>query len=143
MTNEATETAETTQSAVDSMPLLYVGVKLPEWANDKQIEGMKEIIGIAKEYGDFGISFKQNDYGDEDDSIFIMCLDWGNYNTKGNRHHEMRIGFDYEQTWDCYGELVHDWQFIFAGGDATRELTTEVFFLDLFFYLDGKLNLDV
>lgn len=124
-------------------PLLYVGTQLPQWATDKQLEGMKKFITIAKEYGDFDISFKPNNWGDEDRSIFIACVDWENYQASGRRHHEMRIGFDYEATWDCYGERVHDWQFIFAGGDATRELSTEIFFLDLFFYMDEKLNLDV
>lgn len=142
--SEAIEIDTSTAAAGQSeISLLYVGTQLPEWANDKQLEGMKKFIAIAKEYGDFDVSFKPNNWGDEDSSIFIACIDWENFQAKGRRHHEMRIGFDYEATWDCYGERIHDWQFIFAGGDATRELTTEIFFLNLFFYMDGKLNLDV
>lgn len=52
------------------------------------------------------------------------------------RQHEFDIAWNYEQTWDCYGDKKEEWQFIFSGGDATREMTTEVFFIDLFFMLD-------
>ena len=113
---------------------------LPEWANLKQLEGMRKFYRIASEYGDFVISFKPDNHSHEysDDSTFYAILDW---NSCGNRdverHHEMLIGFDYESTWDRFGDPVYEWQFIFGDGDATREMTSEVFFLDLFFYLDG------
>lgn len=114
-------------------------VNYPDWATEKQLEGMKKFVAIAEEYGSFEIGFETNNWGDEDDSIFIAVLTWGyeGTNEKGIRKHKIRCGWDYEATWDCYGERVHDWQFIFAGGDATRGMSTEVFFVDLFFYLDG------
>ena len=117
------------------MPIQY-----PEWANEKQKEGMELIFAIANEYGDFDISFKPDDSGYEDESIFYVVLDWTSHTgeTKDKRHHEMMIGFDFEATWDKCGDRVHDWQFIFAHGEATREVSTEVFFLDLFFYFDAK-----
>ena len=111
----------------------------PEWATEKQLEGMKKFSLIAGEYGSFEITFNQNNWVDENESVFIAVLSWGyeGTNEKGIRQHEIRCGYDYEATWDCCGNRVYQWQFIFAGGDATREMTTEVLFLDLFFYLDG------
>ena len=119
----------------------HCGVWLPDWANDEQLDGMRQIITIAKEYGYFDVTFKQSFLYWENESVFKVCLEWENSNAKGLRYHEMIVGFDYEETWDCYGEQVHQWQFIFDGGEVTREMTVEVFFLDLFFYLDSKLNL--
>jgi len=113
---------------------------LPEWANTKQLEGMRKFYRIASEYGDFVISFvKHGEYlHDNNNSMFCATLDWNSCGDRDvEKHYEMLIGFDYESTWDRYGEPVYDWQFIFADGDATREMTSEVFFLDLFFYLDG------
>lgn len=111
---------------------------IPWWATEKQHEGMTKFNGIAAEYGNFEIEYQQGNWG-EDDDTFIALLTWGyeGTNEKGIRQHKIRIGWDYERTWDCYGDRIHQWQFIFANGDATREMTTEVFFLDLFFYLDG------
>ena len=101
---------------------------------------MKLIYVIANEYGDFDISFKPDDSGYDDESIFYIVLDWGSHTgeAKTKRHHEIMIGFDFEATWDRYGDRVYDWQFIFSNGEATREVTSEIFFLDLFFYLNDR-----
>lgn len=115
-----------------------MSIEYPEWANDKQKEGMKKVHAIASEYIQPDISFKEDDSGHDDESIFYIVLDWESHscNDKGHRHHEMQIGFDYESTWDKYGDQVHEWQFMFGNGEATREMTSEVFWLDMFLYLD-------
>ena len=120
-----------------------MAINLPEWANNKQKEGMELIYAIANEYGNFDISFKPDDSGLEDEeaeSVFYIVLDWTSHTgeAKTKRHHEMMIGFDFEATWDSCGERLHEWQFMFGNGDATREVSSEVFFLDLFFYFDDK-----
>lgn len=115
-------------------------LEYPEWANEKQKEGMELIHCIANEYGDFDITFKPDDSGHEDESIFYIVLDWLSHtgDTEDKRHHEMMIGFDFEKTWDMHNEAIEEWQFMFGNGEATREVSTEVFFLDLFFYFDAK-----
>jgi len=113
----------------------------PSWASKKQLEGMELFIGIAKEYGDFNISFKESQLCDADDSTFDVDIKWEHHTATGLRKHEMTVSFDYERTWNSMNERIHEWQFVFSGGEATREISTEVFFLDMFFYLDGKANL--
>ena len=112
---------------------------IPKWATEKQQEGMKLFNTIAREYADFEIEFTASDHDDEDeDSRFYAIITWGSFsNDKGQRVHSFDIAYDYERTWDKYGERVYEWQFLFSGGEATREVSTEVLFLDLFFYLDG------
>jgi len=117
---------------------------IPEWASTKQKEGMSEFNDIVDQYGSFDVLFKEPDYySDDDDSEFIAILTWG-YNTDkddlGIRKHEIRIAWNYEQYFDYCGEKIDSWQFIFASGDATREMDTEVLFIDLFFYMDGIAN---
>jgi len=111
----------------------------PIWATEKQLEGMHRFASIAKEYGNFEVKFKQNNWESENESIFIAVVTWGRVgaNEKGIREHAFRCGWDYEETWNHCGERVRQWQFVFAGGDAVLEMTAEAFFLDLFFYLDG------
>lgn len=111
--------------------------KYPEWATEKQQEGMEKFRGIASEYHDFTIDFTQSDLGEEDSTRFYANVSWGSEGLRGQRKHKFDIAYDYEATWDRCGVRLHEWQFLFAGGDATREISTEVFFLDLFFYLDG------
>ena len=116
--------------------------KYPEWATEKQKEGMDIFLGIATEYGDFNITFRQDDHDyDEDAHAFFADIAWSHNTAKGERKHEMLIAWDYEPTWNRYNERVHHWQFLFGGGDATREVSSEVFFLDMFWYLDEKANL--
>jgi hypothetical protein len=110
----------------------------PVWASDKQKEGMTLFNEIANEYGSFAVSFKQSMWADED-NVFIAVLDWENCIGKGvgARRHEFKIGWNYQDTWDQLGERVDRWQFIFGDdGECTRSVSTECFFIDLFFYMD-------
>ena len=116
----------------------------PEWATEKQKEGMSEFFKLIEEYGNFNVSYKQPEYVDEEnqDSEFVAVVTWESHTNlsvkaKGIRHHEFRIAWNYEQYFDYQNNRVDAWQFVFAGGDATREISTEVLFMDLFFYLDG------
>lgn len=114
--------------------------EFPEWATPKQIEGMKEFVDVSNEYGCFKVAYKQSDWGDEDETRFYAVVTWGSTNNKGCREHTFDIAYDYEPTWDYLNEPIEFWQFLFAGGDCTREISTEVFFLELFQYLDGIAN---
>lgn len=110
----------------------------PDWATEKQKEGMAKFTAIADEYWVFDIEFRQDDHGDEDDeSRFYADITWGEGTPLGVRKYEFDIAFDYEATWNRHHERIHEWQFLFSGGEATREVSTEVLALDLFFYLDG------
>ena len=121
-----------------------MSANIPEWASPKQREGMDDFYELATEYGYFDISFRAPDYyNDDDDSEFIAVLTWGYDADKddlGIRKHEIRIAWNYEQYFDHCGDKADAWQFVFACGDATREMTTEVLFIDLFFFMDGIAN---
>jgi hypothetical protein len=108
---------------------------IPSWATEKQKEGMEEFNGIADEYGNFKVEFSQSEWADDD--TFYANITWGNHFGKGERKHTIRIGWNYEQYFDHLGVENDTWQFIFSDGDCTREMSTEVLFLDLFSYLDG------
>jgi hypothetical protein len=121
-----------------------MSASIPEWASTKQREGMNDFYELATEYGSFDISFKQPEYySEDDDSEFIAVLTWG-YNTDkddlGIRNHEIRVAWNHEQYFDHCSSEVDAWQFVFACGDATREMSTEVLFIDLFFFMDGIAN---
>tara|TARA_R110000787_G_scaffold184251_1_gene296189 strand:- start:103 stop:492 length:390 start_codon:yes stop_codon:yes gene_type:complete len=121
-----------------------MSANIPEWASAKQREGMDDFYELATEYGYFDISFRKPDYyTDDDDSEFVAILTWG-YDTGkedlGIRKHEIRIIWNHEQYFDHCGDKVDTWQFVFACGDATREMNTEVLFIDLFFFMDGITN---
>ena len=113
--------------------------KYPAWATKKQIEGMEEFCKIASEYGHFEISFKKHDgLLTEDCHQFDAIVYWGHKSTK--KDHKFNIAFDYESLWDRYGDRVFCWQFVFADGDATAPISTEVFFVDLFYESDKRLD---
>lgn len=108
----------------------------PEWATDKQIEGMQLFNNVLNEYlWEASVEFKETDFADEDSTRFYAVVFWDS-GDKGKRQHEFDIAFDYEAEWDYLGERIHRWQFLFAGGEASRELTNEILFMDLFWYLD-------
>ena len=108
----------------------------PWWATKKQIEGMRKFTAIAEEYGNFKIEFTQNIWGDENESVFVAVVAWGE-EKEGSKKHSFSCGWDYEKTWDYCGERIKEWQFVFGGRDATRGMTSEAFFACLFFYLDN------
>jgi len=112
----------------------------PEWANEKQLEGMKLFASIADEYlWDKHVSFKPHSYGDDDanESRFIAILRWDREKL-GMRENEFDIAFDYEAKWDHLGNRIEEWQFLFSGGEATRELSNEILFMNLFWYMDDS-----
>lgn len=106
------------------------------WATTKQQEGMSAFLDIASEYGNFDVSFFQS-HGVED--AFTARVEWENNKAEGRRSYEFHVAWDYEPTLDCLGDELHEWHFVFAHGDASREMTSEIFFLSLFFYLDEQL----
>lgn len=109
----------------------------PDWANEKQREGMSIFNGLLDEYlSTMNVEFKPTDFpDDEEDSRFYAVVSW-DQGEKGQRRHEFDIAFDYEATWNHRRERIHEWQFLFSGGEAVRELSNEILFMDLFWYLD-------
>ncbi|MDH5639536.1 MAG: hypothetical protein OEZ04_13705 [Nitrospinota bacterium] len=101
----------------------------PEWATDKQKEGMAEFLAVAEAYGAFVVSFDRPRSSWMGPDSFTAAVKYGN----PERSHEFDIAFDYQDTWDCCGNLVPPhWQFLFSAGDCAREISIEVFFVDLF-----------
>ncbi len=117
--------------------ILEMATEYPEWATEKQIEGMKLFTSVVDEYlFQVSVEFKETDFEDVDnDSRFYAIVSWEKPE-KGKREHTFDIAFDYEPTWNHLGERIHEWQFLFSGGEATREVSNEILFMDLFFYLD-------
>lgn len=114
-------------------------MKFPEWATEKQKEGMRELISII-EFGNFDITFKQSEIYDDEEHRFFAVFEWENHSCKkemGRRHHEIEMGWGLHEFWDKHGDKIHSWQFIFSGGDCCYEISNRILFLDLFFYLDG------
>ena len=110
----------------------------PEWATDKQMEGMKEFASVAEEYGNFDIHFRKTNH-DHGEHRFDAFVTWGGMRSNQIIQHQFDIAWDHESKWDRYGELLEPhWQFLFACGDATREISTEVFYLVLFDFLKQK-----
>ncbi len=112
----------------------------PEWATKKQKEGMEQFRMIADEFGSFEIEFKESH--DLSNHSFDAVVTWENHNAKGKREHEFWIAWDYEQTWDRYGDIVEEWQFVFSDGDTSQSMSTDMFFISLFFYMDDRLNIE-
>ncbi|MBO1897758.1 hypothetical protein HNW13_018630 [Shewanella sp. BF02_Schw] len=118
-------------------------ISIPIWATPKQKEGMLLFYQIASEYGCFSVTFKQSTKAIEQ-HIFIAAVEWESPTNTGcvKRYHEFFVAWDYETTWDQFGKIVLYWQFLFAGGDCTREVTTESFYIDLFFYMDKNVLIE-
>jgi len=108
----------------------------PEWATARQIEGMQLFNNVLNEYlWAASVEFKETDFEDESGTRFYAVVFWDS-DDKGKRQHEFDVAFDYEAEWDHLGKRIHRWQFLFAGGDVSRELTNEILFMELFWYLD-------
>ncbi len=115
----------------------------PQWSTKKQKEGMKLFNDIADAHGHFEVEFTQHEWTAELNlHAFYAVVRWSSHGLKdlGLREHTFPIAWDYEPTYSHTGELVHHWQLVIANGDATRELSLEVFYLDLFFALDKIAN---
>jgi hypothetical protein len=112
----------------------------PIWATEKQREGIDKFSVIADKYGRFDIEFKPYNYAEEEQTAdFLAEVTWGyeGSDCNGIRQHEMRIAWCHEETWDHLGNKVEEWQFVFASGECAREMTTEMFYMDLFTCLDS------
>lgn len=119
-----------------------MSTEYPEWATEKQLEGMKLFYQILNEYlWTMDVEFKVSDHDDDSGSRFYAVVSW-DQGEKGKRCHEFDIAFDYEATWNHLHERIHEWQFLFSGGDATRELSNEIIFMDLFWYMDREATTD-
>lgn len=110
----------------------------PSWASEKQLEGMRKFSAIASEYITPIITFKQHE-NDENKDRFTAQIEWVPINSVRPRNHEFDIDFDHEAAWDKYGDRIYEWQFLFSFGDASREMSTEVFFLEMFFEAEKEL----
>ncbi len=109
---------------------------IPEWATEKQKEGMSLFNDIAGEYGSFVVSYRQSN--NEDVDYFFAVVDWDCPGAKDKRRHEFKIGWNYAKTWSHLGKVIEHWQFIFGDDEeCTREVTSEIFYMDLFFYMDN------
>lgn len=121
-------------------------VNYPEWASEKQKEGMLEFSKIANEHGIFEIAFEQGNNDDSDDSddsdksLFEVALTWTPLDSTVARTHLMTVDFNYEQTWNHLGEELCEWQFVFGSGDCTRSMCSEMFYTDVFFRTDALLS---
>ncbi|WP_415913285.1 hypothetical protein [Neptuniibacter sp. QD37_11] len=114
----------------------------PEWASDKQKEGMKAFLKIAESYGNFDVKFSPYEFDSDDyHARFVADISWGfgSMFGQGQREHRFYVGWDMQQVWSgTTGERIHQWQFDFLE-DAYHEMNLEIFYLDLFFKVDGML----
>jgi hypothetical protein len=113
--------------------------KYPEWATEKQLEGMKEASSVIQEYGNFDIEYRPGD-SDEEYHDFYIDLTWHNSRAEGERQHELHVGWDWEPTWDRNHEQIEFWQFVFCNGDVGREISGETLYLDLFQWADRQIT---
>lgn len=107
----------------------------PEWATDKQKEGMDIFVVIVDEYHHFDIEFKKSNMDEEEYPRFEAVVTWDS-NGGASLSHEFEIGWNHEKVWAHSGEELDEWQFIFSFGDCAREMSTEIFYLDMFFFMD-------
>lgn len=115
--------------------------EFPEWATEKQREGMELFNEVTADYSLFNFTFENHPNAvcdnEEPEHDFIVNVSWGydGADSKGIRNHTFHIAWDYETTWDHMNERIYEWQFVFGDG-CGREVTTELFFVELFSFLD-------
>ena len=104
----------------------------PDWATEKQLEGMRQFQAAFIDYGYlFDISFKGGRYGVDS---FCVVLTWSS-KSGAKLTRTFHLAVDYVQTWNCFGVELHDWQLIFSSGDDTAEVSAEIILADLCQYL--------
>ena len=108
--------------------------KLPDWANEKQIEGMKAFLEIAEEYGQFNFEFKDRTF--DEDTGFSVDVKWNPYG-RGERVVEFSVFWNYEQLFNHRSESIDTWQFVFA--DNGFEMSGQLFYMELFQQVDNQL----
>lgn len=108
----------------------------PDWATDKQCEGMSDFINIADEFGSFDIGFIQVPCGS--DHEFTARVSWIHHGDGASLSHDFRIAFEHTQMWDSCGEELHEWQFVFADGDIAHPMEMSIFYIDLFHFMNNR-----
>lgn len=101
--------------------------ELPDWADDKEKEGMKAFLDIVEEYGMFEVTFKQSTFAD--DMGFEADVRWFSFDTHG-RAVPFSIYWNYEQLFNHLNEKVNTWQFVFS--DSGFEMSGQLFYMELF-----------
>ena len=113
----------------------------PDWATEKQKEGMEKFRSVAEEFGNFAIVFEKSEDQEDRPDSFDAVVSWWNAYSSVERKHTFHIDFDFEQTWNHLHERIYQWQFVF-GGEIGREILVEYFYLELFSELDKKFKPD-
>jgi hypothetical protein len=108
--------------------------QLPEWADDKEKEGMKAFLEIVEEYGNFTVEFKQSTFAD--DIGFDANVSWGRFD-KGEVVIQFSVFWNYEQLFNYLNEKIDTWQFVFC--DSGFTMSSQLFYMELFQKLDEKL----
>ena len=111
--------------------IIYRGVEIPNWADEKLIDGMQDFIDISQEYEHFGVVFEANDCLDDKDIGFVAKVHCGH----GLKmvEHVFYVVWDYEKKWNFYGDRIREWQFELANGDVYREMSVEMFYVEMFY----------
>jgi len=109
---------------------------LPEWASEKQKEGMKAFLQIAEEYGQFNFEFKEETF--DEDIGFGVDVKWNPYG-RGMRVIEFAVFWNYEQLFNHRDEPFDAWQFVFA--ESGFEISGQLFYMELFQRIDEQLVL--
>ena len=106
-------------------------LKFPEWASDKIKEGMSAFVGIVETYPslDMDISFQQLTFDDE--IGFDAEVSWLEFGIKIKKSVLFHVVWNYEQLFTPFDERFDCWQFVFD--DVGREISVELFFVELFF----------
>lgn len=111
---------------------------LPEWATDKEQEGMKSFLEIVEEYGQFEVEFKPTTFAD--DIGFDADVKWFSFDTHA-RKVSFSVHWNYEQMFNNLNEKVDTWQFVFA--DSGFTISGQLFYMELFQRLNEKFDLSL
>lgn len=117
---------------------MSINDRYPEWASIKQKAGMQFFLNITDEYDYFSVRFEKDNHGDGAQHSFVSLVTWESPWVETERSYEMRIAWDYEKTWNHLGERMQGWQFLFSGNKITSQVSSETFFVELFFYLESS-----
>jgi hypothetical protein len=111
--------------------------KLPEWATDKEQEGMKSFLKIVEEYGQFEVEFKSTTFAD--DIGFYATVSWSPFARPDIVHKvEYSIHYNFEQLFNSGLEKINTWQFVFE--DNGFQMSGQLFYMELFQHLDKKVS---
>lgn len=112
-------------------------IKLPEWATNKEQEGMKAFLEIVNEYGQFEVEFKPTTFAD--DVGFEAVVSWSPFARPDIIHKvPYSIHYNFEQLFNHENAKINTWQFVFD--DNGIEISGQVFYMELFQYLDKQIS---